>query len=201
MRVAVIAFFLMAGLTVTTEGATFNIVYDDSRNQQIGNIFGNATFSYDGPATVGSFSFQSLTGIAFTAHFQFVFPGGVFFSTADVLSLSSTNGITVFDAGNDQLGLVFTGSAPTFPFLGSLDARNLDPSFLSHEPTSSLDDRTGSFGNGTINAYSFRSGPFIAVDGDYRALSVPEPASLTILGLGLVIFLTFLCRTHPRASS
>jgi hypothetical protein len=199
-RIAVIAFFVAVCLTGTAEAVTFNIVYDAVLDQQIGTILGTGTFSYDGPATIGSFPFQSLTGIAFTAFFPVGTPAGISFSTADVVSLSSINGITVFDAGSGQLGLVFTGISFSPPFSGSLIARQnpspgVDFSLLSHEPTSSVDDRTGSRGNGTINAYEFRTGPFTVIEGDYRALAVPEPASLTLLGSALAIALTYFSRS------
>src|SRR4030095_12608718 len=148
------------------------------------------------PATVGSFPFQSLTGITFTAIFHSGFAQGFSFSTADLLPMGPSTGITVFDAGNDQLGLVFTGTR-FGPPSGSLDAAVVGALF-SHEATAGVDVRTGRFGNGTINAYSLGVGALVIIDGDYRALAVPEPASLTMLGSGLALLLTLFSRTHRR---
>ena len=39
----------------TGRAATFSLVYDDTPDAQIGNIVGTGTFSYNGPAVIGSF--------------------------------------------------------------------------------------------------------------------------------------------------
>src|SRR5262245_31496166 len=163
--------------------ATFSIVYDDTPDQDIGNIVGTGTFSYDGPAAVGSFALSSLTGVSFTAQFPSV---AAAFSTGDLVSNPSNVGIVVFDAGGGQLGLVFTG-VDTF---GSVDAENGDGMQLSHEPTSAIDDPVGCCGgDGSINLYLLADPPADLFSGDYRArtsIAVPAPAGLLLTGLGLV---------------
>lgn len=178
--------FLAASLltltTTTANSATFEIIYDDTPNNEIGNIVGYGTFSYDGPVQFGSFSLDSLTNLAFYAEV-----GGNFYTIDDLLTVTSESGITVFNLGGGSAGLVFTGEGGYQS--GSFDLDNGND-YLTHEPTDSISERTGCCGgDGTINYYMTRD-----YYGDYQATSVaaiPEPSTYALMagGLSLVGFM------------
>ena len=176
-------------LSVTCANAvTFNIVYDDlGGNQTIDTPFGTGTFSYDGSLTFGAFALNTLTGVTFGASFN----NGDTFSIADLTTNTSASGIAVFDLGGGVAGLVFTGSGGSSSTHGSFDlahATALGTNILSHEPTNDITNPIGSFGgNGVINEY-LESTEGSGVFGDYQAtaaITVPEPASIALLGIGL----------------
>ena len=156
---------------------TFNIVYDDlAGNNAIDTIIGTGTFSYDGSPTFGAFALNSLTGVTFDA-----LVNGHMYSTADLTSNASTSGIDVFDLGGGLAGLVFTGTPFQLTHLGT--------NTLIHEPTNDITDPIGLVaGNGVINLYQEATEGNTVV-GDYRAtiaaVTVPEPASIALLGIGL----------------
>jgi hypothetical protein len=159
---------------------SFYLLYDDVGDQVIGtaNIIGTGTFSYDGPATVGSFALNSLTGMTFNATIL-----GSSFSTPDILTDLSATGINVFSLGGGDYGLVFTGNGGQTSG-GSLDLLNGFGDVLTHEPTSAINDPIGCCGgNGTINLYQ-ENPP--QVFGDYSASTIPEPGTAALLALGLL---------------
>jgi hypothetical protein len=164
-----------------SSAATFEITYDDLANQAIGDVVGTGTFSYDGPATVGSFALSSLTGVTFDA---IVF--GEQFTTADLATNFNVSGISVFDTGGGVLGLVFTGFGGAYDD-GALDLeRTSDGWGLTHEPTEAIGVRTGCCGgDGTVNRYFLGDeiGPFQG--GDYVAV-LPEPGALGPAAIGLL---------------
>jgi len=194
-QLAVLGVVLLVCSANVASADTFNIVYDDLANRQIGTVIGTRTFSYDGPITTGSFLLSSLTGLTFTA----TFPGlGVSFSTTDLLTgvpgfPAPGTGISVFNTADGQFGLVFTGGG----FVGSLNALNFRGDFLTHEQTSYVSIRLGCCGGkGTINEYQlFAEGLSVAphIFGDYRALAAaPEPTSFMLLESGLAMLLTLI---------
>jgi hypothetical protein len=171
----------------SAHAATFNLFYDDYGDQTIGTttVVGSGTFSYSGPATVGSFLLSSLSGLAFNATIV-----GSAFTTADILSNPVTTGISVFDLGGGEFGLVFTGQGESL-YGGSLDLEHPTESgnHVTHEPTSAINDPIGCCGgNGTINLYRFDDGVSTLVAGDYFATTaaIPEPGTLALLALGLL---------------
>jgi hypothetical protein len=178
------ALFALSG--TCANAVTFNIVYDDlGGNNAIDTIIGTGTFSYDGSLTFGTFALNSLTGVTFDASFN----NGHTFSIADLTTDTSRSGIDVFDLGGGLAGLVFTGSGGSNA--GSFDlthATALGTNILSHEPTSDITNPIGCCGgNGVINEYvEFAEGG--GTIRDYRAtaaITVPEPASIALLGIGL----------------
>ena len=165
---------------------TFQLVYDRVNNETIDpdQIIGTGTFSYDGPATVGSFALASLTGMTFDAIIL-----GHQFTTADIVTASYQHGISVFSTGDGQFGLVFTGFGGP-PGGGSLELINSpDQDFLTHAPTPAIDDPHQSVGSGnaTIHFFQLEHGPYDhdSGAGDYQAITVPEPGTLALCALGL----------------
>lgn len=178
---------LAVACAASAGAVTFDLLYDDVDDQTIGTatIVGTGTFSYDGPATVGSFPLSSLSGFAFNAIIL-----GVPFTTADILSNPATTGISVFSLGAGQFGLVFTGAGGTFNS-GSLDLENGPGDVLSHEPTSAINNPIGCCGgNGTTNLYYMNlsgNDPHPpTVVGDYSATAIPEPGTLALSAVGLL---------------
>ena len=179
------ALFALSG--TCANAVTFNIVYDDlGGNNAIDTVIGTGTFSYDGSLTFGAFALNSLTNLTFNASFD----NGHTFTTADLTTNTSTSGIDVFDLGGGLAGLVFTGSGGSGG--GSFDLTHvaaLGTNFLTHEPTSDITNPIGCCGgNGVINEYiEFAEGGSTAFR-DYQAtaaITVPEPASIALLGIGL----------------
>jgi hypothetical protein len=158
---------------VNASAAVFNFTFDNTFDSTLTPPFvGSGTLGFDGAATVGSYSLASLSNL----NMNFSFTNGSSFSLADSISDFSTSGISIFDLGSGNLGLVFTGSNP----LASMRfIKNSDN--LSFEPTISISNPTGCCGgNGVTNLYTNGS----SVLGSYNAVSaaqqVPEPT--TVLG-------------------
>lgn len=159
---------------------TFNIVYDNfGGNGTIDNVIGTGTFAYDGPLIFGNFALNTLTGLAFSASFT----NGDTFNIGNLAQNTSLAGIHVFDLGGGNAGLVFTGAGGSHA--GSFDLDNPSGIFLTHEPTGGIGNPIGCCGgNGVINEYNESSIGGIL---DYQATlqqTVPEPATLMLLGIG-----------------
>lgn len=172
-------FFLLCLPLGANATVMFNIVYSNTRGNHISpfSIIGTGTFSYDGSLTFGQFALSSLTRLTFYASFD----NGDTFNIADLTTNTGMSGIDVFDLGGGVAGLVFTGQGGSKG--GSFDLTNSSGAFLTHEPTSSINDPIGCCGgNGVINEYAEST-----VGGSIRAYraTVPEPASLALMGLGL----------------
>ena len=155
------------------------LTYDDLGDQTIGtdNIVGTGTYSFDGPAIVGSYALSSLTNMAFSASFD----SGETFDTSDILTNLDFTGIFIYAAGGGRFGLLFTGNGGMTSG-GSLDLLNGFGQFLTHEPSSAINDPIGCCGgDGIVNLYSTE-----LYFGDYQGLTaVPEPGTLALLGIGL----------------
>jgi hypothetical protein len=157
---------------VNASAAIFNFTFDNTFDSTVTAPFvGSGTLGFDGAATVGDFSLASLSNL----NMNFSFTNGSSFSLADSTSNLSTSGISIFDLGAGNLGLVFTGSGGG----GAVDFSKNSTS-LSFEPTSSISNPTGCCGgNGVTNLYFTE-----AFGGSYNATaaaqSVPEP--FTIVG-------------------
>jgi len=167
----------------TANAATFHIVYDAVPDQVIGTLVGSGTFSYDGPPAAGAFTLSSLTGLTFDATVS-----GQSFTTADLRTSLSLNGIFVYSTGGGEYGMVFTGLGVSNT--GSLNLNNGAMS-LSHEPTFSVGNRVGCCGgNGSVNLYKMFVTTLPAQPtGDYMAgtlLLVPEPSALALCTVGLI---------------
>jgi hypothetical protein len=159
-------------ISTNASAATFNFTFDRTFDSSLTPPFvGSGTLGFDGAATVGSYSLASLSNL----NMNFSFTNGTSFSLADLTSNLSTSGISVFDLGSGNFGLVFTGTSA----LGSVDFLKNSTS-LNFEPTSSISNPKGSFGgNGVTNVYVSD-----ALLGSYNAVSasqsVPEP--FTVIG-------------------
>jgi hypothetical protein len=157
---------------VNASAAVFNFTFDNTFDSTVTAPFvGSGTLSFDGAATVGTYSLASLSNL----NMNFSFTNGSSFSLADSTSNLSTSGISIFDLGSGNLGLVFTGNGGG----GSVDFTK-NSTNLSFEPTSSISDPTGCCGgNGVTNLYT--NDP---LGGSYNATAaaqqVPEP--FTIIG-------------------
>ena len=179
-RALVLTLVLLASSELA-HAATFDIAYYDG-DAFPDPLVGTGTFSYDGPAAVGSFALASLTGVTFDATIV-----GFTLTTADLSTNSATSGISVFALAGGQFGLVFTGSGGTVNG-GSLELENGDGFLLTHEPTTAIGNRVGCCGgNGTQNRYGLVDDTrYDWASGYYVATAVPEPGTLALCALGLV---------------
>lgn len=161
---------------VNASAAVFNFTFDNTFDSTLTSPFvGSGTLSFDGTATVGSYSLVSLSNL----NMNFSFTNGTSFSLANLTSNLSTSGISVFDLGSGNFGLVFTGTGNGF---GSVDFIK-DPTSLSFEPTGDISDPMGFFGgNGVTNLYvtDVFLGSYNAVSTAQPSTSVPEP--FTVIG-------------------
>lgn len=162
---------------VNASAAVFNFTFDKTFDSTLTSPFvGSGTLSFDGAATVGSYSLVSLSNL----NMNFSFTNGTSFSLANLTSNLSTSGISVFDLGSGNFGLVFTGTGSNN--LGSVDFIKNSTS-LSFEPTSGIGNPMGSFGgNGVTNVYvsDLLLGSYNAVSTAQPSTSVPEP--FTVIG-------------------
>jgi hypothetical protein len=185
--------------TINASAAVFNFTFPNSDSAPFRPPFvGSGTLSFDGDAIVGSSSFASLSNL----DVNFSFSDGLSFKRDD-LNLSSSSsiyGISIFNLGAGNLGLVFTTQSGVSPLSFSSEpnypARFLSPPSLSFEPTISINSPISSFngnGNRISNQYAIAGTiqSFMnpgatrseVIVGNYNAVSaqeVPEPA--TILG-------------------
>ena len=150
--------------------STFNFVFDNTFDNTLTEPFvGSGFLRFDGFANVGSFALDSLSGL----QLSFTLDTGDTFTEADIITDLSTSGINIFDTGNGDLGLVFTGVGGGI-FNGSLELTS-GPRTLGFEPTPDISDPNGTQGgNGVINRYLLFSTdpPRLppVLDGSYRAL-------------------------------
>ena len=172
---------LIAG---SASAATFNLLYDDSRDQVLGNtaLIGSGTFQYDGAPVAGGFALSSLSGMTFDAVIL-----GHTFTTADLVTDLSASGIFVYSIGGGEFGMVFTGSGGSYNGSFDLVKQPATSGVLTHEPTSAIDDPIGCCGgNGAVNRYVL-GGPDVR-QGDYAATTtaIPEPSTLALCMVGLI---------------
>jgi hypothetical protein len=154
---------------VNASAAVFNFTFDNTGFDQTVTppFVGSGTLSFDGTATVGTYSLASLSNL----NINFSFTNGSSFSLADLDSPSMlfNSGISIFDLGSGNLGLVNTG--------GVLRFKN---DSLAFEPTSSINSTIGFASNSSVVHQYLNNG----VGGSYNAISsaqlVPEP--FTIIG-------------------
>jgi hypothetical protein len=177
------ALFVTLALIATgepTRAVTFDIAYYDN-DAFPDPLVGTGVFSYDGPATVGSFALASLTGVTFDATIV-----GFTLTTADLSTNPSTSGISVFSIAGGLFGLVFTGTGGTVNG-GSLELENGEGYLLTHEPTAAIGTRVGCCGgNGTQNRYGLVDDTrYDWASGDYVATAIPEPGTRALCALGL----------------
>ncbi len=156
---------------VNASAAVFNFTFDNTFDYTVTPPFvGSGTLSFDGTATVGTYSLASLSNL----NVNFSFTDGSSYTIADLDSGSnlSSSGISIFDLGSGNLGLVTTGNVLRF--------KN---SSLNFEPTGGIND--------PVALFSFDSNASVVhtyvnnnVGGSYNAViaaqSVPEP--FTIVG-------------------
>lgn len=160
---------------VNASAVVFNFTFDNTFDATLTPPFvGSGTLSFDGAATVGTFSLNSLSNL----NMNFSFTDGSSYGIADLNTNLSNAGISVFDPGSGNLAVVFTGNGGLSQS-GSVDFSN---SFgvLTFEPTISISNPTGCCGgDGFTNLYQNGSlqGSYSTVN---AAQQVPEPA--TILG-------------------
>jgi hypothetical protein len=157
--------FIIAG---NASAAVFNFTFDNTVDQTVTPPFvGSGTLSFDGTATVGIYSLASLSNL----NVNFSFTDGSSYTIADLNSGTNLSliGISIFDLGSGNLGLVTTGNVLRF--------KN---SSLNFEPTSNINDPINfSTNSSVVHGYINNN-----VGGNYNAVGaaqqVPEPA--TILG-------------------
>jgi hypothetical protein len=157
---------------VNASAAVFNFTFDNTFDATLTPPFvGSGTLSFDGAATVGTYSLASVSNL----NMNFSFTDGSSFSITDVTSNLATSGISIFNSGSGNLGLVFTGNQ-VLTFINNSSQQ------FGFEPTISISNPTGTFvGNGVTNTYQTD-----LLLGSYNATavasttSVPEP--FTVIG-------------------
>ncbi|GAB5452547.1 MAG: hypothetical protein Hals2KO_28750 [Halioglobus sp.] len=181
--------YALIWLPLPAHSALFQLVYDDVDDQQINaeRIIGSGTFSYTGEAQVGTFALSSLSDISYEGTIN-----GIGFSTSNILTLLDVVGITIFDRGEGELGLLFTGLSGLLNF-GSLELQDSDGEILTHEPTfGGVSDPFGAFsGSSSVHLYQLIGSQ--RVIGDYSGtlvrVSVIAPPSAGLLVLSALIWI------------
>ncbi|MGD1703217.1 PEP-CTERM sorting domain-containing protein [Dapis sp. BLCC M229] len=177
--------------TIPAHAAQFNFTFDDIIDNNLAEPFvGSGVLSFDGDAEVGTYTLDSLSNL----DMNFSFDDGSSFDIGDLRTNLSLAGISIFDLGAGELGLVFTGFNGLIVG-GSIDFQNDFDTLLTFEPTGSIDNPIGCCGgDGVTNLYanllpdgnSFETSFF----GSYTAVSsvsTPEPASLLgFLGISIL---------------
>jgi hypothetical protein len=153
--------------------AVFNFTFDNTFDYTVTPPFvGSGTLSFDGTATVGTYSLNSLSNL--NMNFSFTDGSSYTITDLDSLSMLSNSGISIFDRGSGNLGLVTTGAVLRF--------KNAS---LNFEPTSNINDPVAFFSNDS-NAAVVHTYVNNNVGGSYNATavapttSVPEP--FTVIG-------------------
>jgi hypothetical protein len=153
--------------------AVFNFTFDNTFDYTVTPPFvGSGTLSFDGTATVGTYSLNSLSNL----NMNFSFTDGSSYTIANLDSpiMLSNSGISIFDRGSGNLGLVTTGAVLRF--------KN---SSLQFEPTSNINDPVALFGNDS-NAAVVHTYVNNNVGGSYNATAVapttPVPEPFTVIG-------------------
>ncbi|MEO0869848.1 MAG: PEP-CTERM sorting domain-containing protein [Cyanobacteria bacterium J06642_11] len=140
-----------------------------------GNIVGTGTLSFDGPASLGEFTLDSLANLDFSATI-----GEDTFSVADITSNLSLVSLLIFEEAGKTLA-TFTGFGAG-PSGGSLDLSETfthEPGFAEGAVTDSSDSTRKYYYADSL------SGNFkMVLDTSDESESVPEPASL--IGLAVV---------------
>lgn len=172
-RISLFACLLVAVWGEVAPGAVFNLTYDDNADGVIvlADVVGTGIFSYDGPATAGSFLLSDLTGVSYSS----TFTGSIGFSGPpfDPPDLSLI-GISVTPDGGDGFELIFTGSSAMTN--GSLDIRT-ETHLLTHVPN----------GLAGPNRYAMEElAGGTVVFGDYLGIVIPEPSAFALCAPGLL---------------
>ncbi len=164
--------------TIPAHAAQFNFTFDATFDDELTEPFvGSGVLSFDGDAQVGSYTLDSLSNL----DMNFSFNDGSSFGTADLTTNLSSAGISIFDLGAGELGLVFTGEG------GLIGEGSVDLGALTFEPTPAVNNPGFAGGNGVTKLYFNGSfgGSYTAVSSTVSSVSTPEPASiLGLLALG-----------------
>lgn len=166
LNAALAAALLAMVAAVPAEATVFNFNFDATFDATVSAPYvGSGTFSFDGPAMVGTYALTSLSNYAFDFTLN-----GIQFTNTDLATPVANISVAITLAGTDLL--VNFGGTGGGPFNGSVDFVKGGGGLLTLQP-----------GFGPL--YQSDTGSSGTYQGVSAISTVPEPMSVALLAIGL----------------